>query len=792
MLRRVTASALLTAALLGAATAQGEEPQTNPTAEQAFYRGFYFETAMRDLEKATARYSEAIELASKQKKQKILVKALIQNGLCLQKLGRADEARASFEKAVTLDPENRVAREALAKRRADQDELGLRITALVAGLGGQDRQRAYNDLRLLGATAVPYLARALASRDIGIVSQAAQLLARTGKPGAEALARGLGDPKVLFHERLVQIEEGTEAGLIVAAAALAHDDADIRLKAAVRLSVSGWERPELEQKFVEVIRALVALEDPAPMRALIRNGHRLPVAAWSVMAPRLTEELRSGDIERQRLGLRAVNFTLRRVDMPREFWVAGMEAAAAILASSPDVKSRQEAGKIIQQLDATWTKKTAEYAIAAARAEFANPVRDVRVYPRLESFASSKSAVAVDLTTRLDLMDEACSASSKLTEDARSKFTRWIAREAWRDVPADERAALLRRGLRELSEPVALREWVSAGWSTDEWSVWAQAADHPARVVRAIAYEWIRNHGERVPDGAPAPKYLSRDLAHEPGIRKYAWEACKHFNDPSYADGLRAYISGLNDNRERARPLQHLAKIIGKAAAPDLERHLLTSTDQEVIWALADVMGTDAAPRLIAVAKEYGMLQPVMGPLRAEKYEPLVKLILQTAPQELIDSHALGMAARVLDDAAFKKQIVRSMDSRNGRTRASACRWAGIKRLDSSWSKLLQLLEDDDSNVRKNAKAAIDEIRWFQDVKAGLTSDDRSAAIAKARELAKSGVAAQRRGAAFALAALKDQAAIPTLLELLEDSDATVQEAAVSALQALGAATKKK
>jgi HEAT repeat protein len=71
----------------------------------------------------------------------------------------------------------------------------------------------------------------------------------------------------------------------------------------------------------------------------------------------------------------------------------------------------------------------------------------------------------------------------------------------------------------------------------------------------------------------------------------------------------------------------------------------------------------------------------------------------------------------------------------------------------------------------------------------GIT--DRSAAFKTAKEMAESPDPIQRRGAAFALAALGDTGAVPLLLTLLNDEDATVREAATNALQRIGGPTPR-
>jgi len=800
MLRYVITPALLVLLVAGLVPArrnlalQQEPVVQQATAEQAFHRGFYLEKAVRDFQKAAEKYSEAIDLATRNKKSKLLVKALLRHGRCLKELGQHAAAQAQFEKALEHDPQNAEARAGIKKTDTSQQELGLRITSLVAQLGGPHRETAYRDLGLLGVTAVPYLEQGLSSRDIGIVSNAAALLSNSGGVhGSEALARGLVNPKVLFPASLVKIQSRTIAGLIVADAALAHDKASIRAQAAIALTQE-WSdcTPEVEQRYIQTLRRLLALDDPAPFNVILERGWQIPASAFLALADRITIELRSGDLERQQRALRSVGWTNRKIDMPESYRVAGAEAAASVLARSSVIQERDRASSILREIDAPWTEQTAAYAVAAARAAFANPVPESQTPRRLEIFAREVAHKSVSLDTRLRLMDEACGPKSRLSKKVRLRFTRWVANGAWQGVAEPRRSELMRIGRTALSTENALASWLNAGWQTNDYAEMAAFAGMPHPTVRAMAYHWIGRTGA-VPEGISLPRHVVSDLkSDDKDLRVAAWKAAQQFRDPELATGIRAYIKSLEKDKDHVAPLQFLAKIVGRDALPDLQEYLSKKQQTNIIRVMGDLLGVEAAPALVDVAKGHGSGYAVLSALHSE-YKDLARDILNRLPDSLMDSGSLTLAAGLLDGAAFKKRVIAALSHQHESMRASGCAWVGVKRMDDAWPILLKLLEDDSPKVRKAAKTAINEIRWFQEVKAGLTVSDRAAAIDKAREMARSASPAQRRGAAFALAALRDQAAIPTLLQLLEDKEAGVQEAAVTALQALGAqkTTKK-
>ena len=88
-----TALLVMIAALAAPPAAQGDP-------EQAFYKAFYLEHALRDLEGAQKAYSAAASVAIDASQEALAVRAYVQRGRCLRSLGRAAEAKRIFERAL--------------------------------------------------------------------------------------------------------------------------------------------------------------------------------------------------------------------------------------------------------------------------------------------------------------------------------------------------------------------------------------------------------------------------------------------------------------------------------------------------------------------------------------------------------------------------------------------------------------------------------------------------------------------------------------------------------------------
>lgn len=76
-----------------------------PTPESLFHEGWSKETELKDLEGAISSYKQAVARAREE--ERYAARAQYQIGVCLEKMGKAEEARAAFQEVVKLYPEQK-------------------------------------------------------------------------------------------------------------------------------------------------------------------------------------------------------------------------------------------------------------------------------------------------------------------------------------------------------------------------------------------------------------------------------------------------------------------------------------------------------------------------------------------------------------------------------------------------------------------------------------------------------------------------------------------------------------
>jgi HEAT repeat protein len=361
-----------------------------------------------------------------------------------------------------------------------------------------------------------------------------------------------------------------------------------------------------------------------------------------------------------------------------------------------------------------------------------------------------------------------------------------------------DQEAIAAAGLQRIGDSEGLEGWLNAvrDLIVDADAILTVIEHEDPRVRRAAYSALIRagQRGHRPAMDAAVPQKLLEDLASKDAeLRAYARGAAGLLSAPRLAPAFRAYIARSLEQKGTAWEddvswaLGRLARLEGARALPDLRAWLEDHPRSSAHRYLPDLMGEDVVTvflELVGRGASPGVL------LSALNKRELQVAFLQLLPPESCNPKVIDSAGRVLPDEALEEWLRKLLRSGAQHVGKAVAEVAGRKHLAGLWPELLPLLEDPDDHVRETVKQALEEIRWYHDVKATLETfgpTGRAEALAEAKKLAGSEDPVQRRGAAFALAALGDPAAVPALLALLKDSEPSVREAAVEALQRLGA-----
>jgi HEAT repeat protein len=149
------------------------------------------------------------------------------------------------------------------------------------------------------------------------------------------------------------------------------------------------------------------------------------------------------------------------------------------------------------------------------------------------------------------------------------------------------------------------------------------------------------------------------------------------------------------------------------------------------------------------------------------------------------------VAEELCDADGFRAVLRRAIGSPpNDESLEAAIQLAGKARVLDLAPEIAAALEHRAPGVREAASITLEEFRKYLDLKSrfgGAATKDLDAAYEKAVQMTASASAKDRANGALALGALREPRAVPRLLELLSDGDASVQEAAAAALRTLNA-----
>jgi HEAT repeat protein/tetratricopeptide (TPR) repeat protein len=832
---RMSAAAALALALAAAAPAAfAQEPapaaEKASPGEEAFFRAYYLETGLRDFAKAAEAYAKVAEDAAAGGQKALQVKALLGRGRCLRVQGKADESRAAFEAAQKIDPANEDAKAFLAAPSGGRDqEVQERIDYLVEnGLTGGNPQESARELRLLVPRCFPALEAALRDSKLRSVEAAATFLASVDSAQARAiLLRALRDPDVVYRSAVARcacaprnigflgdnVRPFSFTDLPLLAEVSTLEDREVRSAVAARLVMAQDGR--LPEEGTRILGRLLETPDHEMRKRILNCGWSTTV--WKGLAPAVRTLLSSDDAAvrflaatacRMDRGLaEALDDALRAriVDDSPEVRRAAFDASKARLPEAElarllegdDSGLAASAADVLRQMS-TWSPDT----MRAARAAIARAMKG--------ELPADRASVVMNLTINLNggvlqtqdfvnLYVESAPAShlgqyrvhlvERILGLLRNRSGQWKA-----EAPDVVEAGVSRL----LQQPEPLAYWVSAFMNSgiDSPGAWALATRALEPKARRYAYEGIsRVAGTPRAVRVAALPYLGEDLrSGDSEMRGFALRVAQVLPSPALAEGLRAL-------RAEARPddrwliLEVLVASAGKGALPEVREDLASADEglrRQALRMLVNELGVREPAELDGYVARGGDPGDVVGlvdfphpPERA-----LLLAFVTALPQERYTESFVGGAAGLLQGVDRVRFLEAAMKSRNRDVVRTAIGSAGDLRVLDLWPRLLEMMEGGDGSVRDVAEEALKSLQKYAETKATLArfgKDDQAAAVQQAEALLKSDDPVKRRGAALALGALGDRAAIAALLRLLNDTDSSVRDAALGALERLGA-----
>jgi len=756
-------------------------------AEKTFYRAFYLESALRDMETAAETYAQAEAEAREASNADLEARSVLGRARCLRALGRLDESRELFARVLELDPENPEAQAALEEKSPGDGidpALALRIQALVQELGGDGRENAKADLSRIGALAIPFLAEGLRSRDVAVVENAAELLAKVGSgPAADALRLGLRDPEVLFPRLIGEVlswvawNPSTQA---LFEAAMVHGDAKIREDGIVYAAQKGRQVP-VDQRTAIARRALL---DPSPA---VRERAFEFEDVWDALTAELLGALEDESVDvRERA---AWAFALLH---PDTIDGALLQRAGLLALGDEDGKVIQAGERILANSRTPWSEPVQKAVGARLRQQLLAVTPSGRpIHPTDALYGligpSGGPGLSEDDLRELYVLAGPSSHAGELILMRMQKLLGSESARLWNFMTETLRATsdepgqrmLLKQNRRSFSSPV----------QPGPLSLLLAGAESDFSSVRQEAYKHLRKEldAARV---AALPHLLS-DLSNEDhNLSVAAFKLIERFPRPEVAEAALAFFQRLlAQGDENAAALDFYVECAGASATPIVRELLRTGGGKlfsSLVHHLTRLDGEQAVPDLLALDLRGKQLFIVAGVVPDPKV--LARYVL-ALPAEAVRDDLLRSVEGRIPEAALEQLLLRALDSADSATQAEACHLAGLAAFESMLPKLTALLESNTYLVRNAADAAVRAIqeRKYRRLTANLLGKaGKSASLERALNLIKNEDPIKRQGGALALGALGDPAAIPALLDLLEDEDPAVRQSAVQALENLG------
>lgn len=828
---------------LPAAIARTDDPHA-----AAFYEAFYLESGLRDFERAEQAYAAVAMKATTPSAKNYLVSALVGRGRCLIALGRRDEAKRVLDSALAIEPGHAEATRLLAPPEDSgiDPELKARITALVQKLATSEREQAAADLRRVGALALPFLADGLRSRDVAVVDQCAILLGQHSTPASCAiLAAAFRDPAVVFPRSLgaaLPHLQPVAGSFEVFDLASRSQDPELRTTATSRAQLFANDTRDDDRVLLIAILERALLDpDPAVSRSLTVFG-RLDreiivslVDAWIPWFERL--DLQS-----------SLNIpdSIARIDPP----LPQLEAFAAGWLRHPDPRVRSfsrmkwlairlekntiaepvaielvlggfehepqdasESASLLRHFEIETIRAARDPLLAVAQKclRTAHTKDDARCLQTiLEELDRAKTFTEQDVAAMFATLDDRW---SSLDTELAERLLGVVGLAADATLTPRERSRendLVLRALDTVANDdlaVAIVDQRMRGRSAIHEIDANAMLEHPSSRVRARFLKRSREVGSPISGvgtipaaklSARAIEHLAKDLV-DPDRRlaEDAFRVATEIPSPAFTTAARARYHAAPES-EKAMALHFLHRCAREDARAELEAALASASDD--LWSIAvgaiveDTM-LELLPRVVASAGPAGLrtrglsnsIEGRGGLERAARRDCAVAVIDALAPEQF-DGESIERYARLFDEP-HGPLVLRGIGATAARARLIACEVAAKWCFEAAEPRLVELLDRDVPDVAAAASRALEAIRNRRELKTSTRlalSFDKSQAIADARELLKSDDPMKRRGGALALGALGDLSAVPQLLKLLDDRDAQVRDAVLTALGKLG------
>ncbi len=654
------------------------------------------------------------------------------------------------------------------------------------------------------------VARALFdSRDPELVRAALKPLSRGYRDGErdEALAlvaRGLrhGDGEVR-HWAIACVTDFGEEDHAVLAEAWAGLLRDSEAGLLMRALEATAPRPILVRAAVDVLRGHLAHADgrvrSAAQWCLVRRGG-LPAAE---QVREVLEALRSGDFHRYDS---AVGNDLLAYPGP---WTPEV---AALLASGLG----RSGGPLAHRIDLAYRIADDARVAALPRAEFARIWETVARWGEERAGEAGGDGDAAEGPTVGDVLMR-----------LRERFL-----DPVRDSPSAGPAAA--EVLSRLADPRAQRAWMGF---CEGYSIFLPAeAGMPGAVSGEPALRWLgygillRGGARGLREGGVAPAsalpHLATDLLSTfPPVTTGEWSDGGDLGhralalaslapDPALAPQLRLLMAAPGaDWDRRRRALDVLVACAGREALPDVRACMADDRWSYAHRHLVALLGDGCVEDLVALARRLGNAEaplrpappehqpPPDGPaLRGEalaRYLDGIRAVADGAGRPIAAPEftpaladyvlpALKETGRDLDLLAWCAE-----ERRPAFHHVVARRAVRVLGTANAPAFLLGILDSPDEAARSAAADALAGLRTFSRLKSDFgkwLGGDPDDAFRRSAAMLADGDPIKRQGAALALAALGDPAAVPALLRLLDDPEEDVREAALRALDRLGAA----